>query len=637
MVVSVEQNLVSLNELCEQLSISVATGRNWIKLGKITPFSIVDNIPYFTGGYLQELKFNISSGDNSSLKSRRNKKYVSGNNLYSSYISDNSRNIEIVQDIVQIIKDFDIKLTNEVISTVIVTFARQIIKQGCEFLLKDIIDNYGYSEDLIKKYPKIFSFSLIREPNEDILGLLYISLKNLGDRKSKGAYYTPTSVVKRLISNVFDNIECSTKTVLDPCCGTGNFILQLPNSFVAKNVYASDIDLMSVLIARINFANKFGVSDKNLIYNNIYQCDYLDKAQSQKYDFIIGNPPWGVDFSVDKKQDLRKKYKSALGGNVESYDVVVEQALSELNLDGILAFVLPEAFLNVKAHKPIRQHLMSENSIISLEYLGDVFDGVQCPSMIIQILHNQKPFSTSGMYVKLKDRAFRIQTERKISAECFSFLTDDKQYLILEKVLNNSNIVTLKNNAEFALGIVTGDNSKYISIEKNESNEPVLKGSDIGKYKYDSPRNFILFKPENFQQVAPTKMYRADEKLFYKFISNKLVFAYDNKQTLSLNSCNILIPNLKGLSIKYLMAVLNSSVAQFFFSKQFNSVKVLKSHIEQIPIPKVEKAIQQEIEILVDSILTSNDETYEKLCEKLDEKISYLYGLSDEEILLIKS
>ena len=85
------------------------------------------------------------------------------------------------------------------------------------------------------------------------------------------------------------------------------------------------------------------------------------------------------------------------------------------------------------------------------------------------------------------------------------------------------------------------------------------------------------------------------------------------------------------------MAVLNSSVAQFFFSKQFNSVKVLKSHIEQIPIPKVEKAIQQEIEILVDSILTSNDETYEKLCEKLDEKISYLYGLSDEEILLIKS
>ena len=413
--------------------------------------------------------------------------------------------------------------------------------------------------------------------------------------------------------------------------------MQLPKSFVAKNVYASDIDLMSVLIARINFANKFGVSDKNLIYNNIYQCDYLDKAQSQKYDFIIGNPPWGVDFSVDKKQDLRKKYKSALGTNVESYDVVVEQALSELNLDGILAFVLPEAFLNVKSHKPIRQHLMSENSIISLEYLGDVFDGVQCPSMIIQILHNQKPFSTLGMYVNLKDRAFRIQTERKISAECFSFLTDDKQYLILEKVLNNSNIVTLKNNAEFALGIVTGDNSKYISNEKNESNEPILKGSEIGKYKYDSPRNFILFKPENFQQVAPTKMYRADEKLFYKFISNKLVFAYDDKQTLSLNSCNILIPNLKGLSIKYLMAVLNSSVAQFFFSKQCNSVKVLKSHIEQIPIPKVEKAIQQEIEILVDSILTSNDETYEKLCEKLDEKISYLYGLSDEEILLIKS
>lgn len=636
MAVSVEQNLVSLNELCEQLSISVATGRNWLKLGKITPFSTVENIPYFTFDYLQELKFSISTGGNSSLKSRRNKKYVSGNNLYSSYISNNSKNINIVQDIVQSIKIFDIKLTSEVISTIIVYFASQIIEPNCEFLLQDIIDNFGYSEDLSKKYSKIFNFSLVKEPTEDVLGLLYISLKNLGDRKSKGTYYTPTDVVKKLVKTVFENSDCVNKSVLDPCCGTGNFILQLPNSFVAENIYASDIDLMSVLIARINFANKFGVTDKNLIYKNVYQCDYLDNTKSQKYDFIIGNPPWGVDFSVDKKQDLRKKYKSAHGANVESYDVVVEQALSELKMNGVLAFVLPEAFLNVKAHKPIRQHLMSGNSIISLEYLGDVFDGVQCPSIIIQILHNKKPFSTYGMSVKVKYKNFRIQTERKITAECFSFLTDDKQYLILEKISSNPNMTSLKNNADFALGIVTGDNSRYISSEKNESNEPVLKGSDIAKYKYYNPKNFISFEPENFQQVAPTKMYRADEKLFYKFISNKLVFAYDNKQTLSLNSCNILIPKLKGLSIKYIMAVLNSSVAQFFFLKQFNSVKVLKSHIEQIPIPIVEKAIQKEIETLVDKILISDGETYEKLCEKLDKKISYLYGLSDEEILLIK-
>ena len=636
MVVVGDRNLVSLNELCEQLSISIATGRNWIKLGKIEVYSVVDNIPYFTREYLSDLKRSIVVGENSSLKSRRNKKYVSGNDLYSSYISENSKNIELVQNFIQTIKNLNIELTDEIISTIIVNFARPIVCSDGDFLIQDVINNFGYSSDFIDKYFDLLDVKLIDEPNEDILGLLYISLKNLGDRKSKGAYYTPTSIVKKLIASVFDNVDCKNKSVLDPCCGTGNFILQLPESFMAENVYASDIDLMSVLISRINYSKRFKVLDKSLIYKNIFQCDYLDSKSSNKYDYIIGNPPWGVAFSVDKRQDLRKKYKSAVGANVESYDVVVEQALGELNRDGILAFVLPEAFLNVKAHKPIRQYMMSENSIKYIEYLGDVFDGVQCPSIILQIIHNLEPFSTKGLQVKTKEKDFIIQIERKVTDECFSFLTEDKEYTLIDKILKSSNIVTLKNNADFALGIVTGDNSKYISNQKTSDNELVLKGSHLEKYRYKLSDNYIIFEPKSFQQVASIDLYRADEKLFYKFISNKLVFAYDDKQILSLNSCNILIPRLKGLSIKYIMAVLNSSVAQFFFAKQFNSIKVLRSHIEQIPIPIVEHKIQFEIEVLVDEIIHADDENYQEKCNILDLKICKLYGLSDEEILLLK-
>ena len=123
--------------------------------------------------------------------------------------------------------------------------------------------------------------------------------------------------------------------------------------------------------------------------------------------------------------------------------------------------------------------------------------------------------------------------------------------------------------------------------------------------------------------------------MVYKFISNKLVFAYDNKQTLSLNSCNILIPEIAGLSVKYIMAVLNSSVAQFIFNKQYNSIKVLRSHIEQIPIPYVEESEQKNIESYVDKILNSKDENYQKWYNILDEKISRIYSLTDEEISLI--
>lgn len=629
------ESMISLNELCEQLSISSATGRNWIKLGKIIPQKVIEGNYFFSIGYLNDIKSSIINGQNESLKSRRNKRYVSGNNLYSSYISETSVNLSTVQHIVDAINELNIELTKDIISTVIVYFARQIVDNRYGYLLEDIINNFGYSNDFVNGNPKIFQSKLIKEKDEDILGLLYLSLKALGDRKAKGAYYTPTSIVKRLVTSLFYDVDCSRKTIIDPCCGTGNFILQLPSLIAAENVYASDIDLMSVLIARVNYALKFNLYDKNLIYSHVSLCDYLENGSGRKYDYIIGNPPWGCDFTSEQKTKLKEKYVSAKGTNIESYDVVVEQALSELNMDGILAFVLPEAFLNVKTHTPIRKYLMKENSISYIEYLGEVFDGVQCPSIIVQILHNARSFSTKGMIVKRGEQEFVIDTNREVNAECFNFITNDSQYLLLEKIMNIPNKVYLKDNAQFALGIVTGDNSKYISKIKTSSNEIILKGSDILKYKYEVSGNFIDFIADEFQQVAPIEIYRANEKLLYKFISNKLVFAYDDKQTLSLNSCNILIPQIPELSVKYILAVLNSSVAQFVFKNKFNSIKVLRSHIEQIPIPVVSKNIQEEIENLVDNILVSTEEEYQNLCEELDYKISKIYTLTDAEISMV--
>jgi hypothetical protein len=105
---------------------------------------------------------------------------------------------------------------------------------------------------------------------------------------------------------------------------------------------------------------------------------------------------------------------------------------------------------------------------------------------------------------------------------------------------------------------------------------------------------------------------------------------------LSLNSCNILIPQIPGLSIKYVLAVLNSSIAQFIYSKMFGSVKVLRSHLEQIPIPNVDDNKQKEHIALANDIIAGADPKKEK--EKLlDKKISDLYGLSTEEYQMLKT
>lgn len=654
----IESDLISLSELCSMLSISVATGRNWIKLGKLTPQCKIKRTAYFSVEYANSVKDSLKRGENKALRSRRNKKYVSGSNIYNSYVSENSTAKANVQTILDYIKERELEIGDLEIAAFVAECATQLflrdtlfsdIGNCLEAYLKGSIDLDGYGfliDDLLVDKEKTLSFiEMHREPfnlsyqyegNEDILGLIYISIKNLGVRKATGSYYTPTKIVKKLCGKLFETNDPLDKRIIDPCCGTGNFLLQLPNNIVFENIYGNDIDELSVKITRINLAIKFSIKSKELLYAHVTHEDFLNHSFEGKFDYIIGNPPWGYEYSEEEKEFLRRKYQSATRSNIESYDVFVEQALIDLSEHGVLSFVLPEALLNVKTHMPVRRILVQNCSFQYLDFLGNVFDKVQCPCIIFQIENTGTPANGLGMEICDGKREYCIKHERDINDECFSFLTTDEEYDLLNKIGVKEGKCYLGGHAIFALGIVTGNNKKYISTTKSSDNEMVLKGSDIYKYRFNVTKNYIEFKPESFQQVAPTEYYRAPEKLLYRFICNQLVFAYDNEQTLSLNSCNLLIPKIDGLSVKYVLAILNSRIAQYYFKKTFNSVKVLRSHIEQIPIPIATEEQQEGIIEYVEAILaTQNDERIAENYDKLDHLISDLYRLTDSEYSII--
>ena len=241
------------------------------------------------------------------------------------------------------------------------------------------------------------------------------------------------------------------------------------------------------------------------------------------------------------------------------------------------------------------------------------------------------------MNVNTGTESFTINTERTVSPKYFSFTTADAEYNVMSKIRNVSNASYLLGNADFALGIVTGNNKEYISGQKTNSNEMVLKGADISKYHINPTNNYIIFKPESFQQIAPTEMYRAQEKLLYRFISSQLVFAYNDKQTLSLNSCNIVIPKIPGIKMKYVLAILNSRIAQFIYKREFNSVKVLRSHIENIPIPTVDESTQDNIIILTEKLISGLElPEAEKVYDELDILVSQVFNLNPGDLEIIK-
>ena len=87
-----------------------------------------------------------------------------------------------------------------------------------------------------------------------------------------------------------------------------------------------------------------------------------------------------------------------------------------------------------------------------------------------------------------------------------------------------------------------------------------------------------------------------------------------------------------------MLAILNSSIAQFIFTNLFHSVKVLRSHIEQIPIPMpdtetIKKCVGYVEQLL--SLKNRDEETYQNIYLELDKLIADLFHLTDEEYSMI--
>ena len=646
----IEEEKLSITQVCELLSVSQATAKNWIRLGKL---KIGSDGETFDKKYIETLISEIKSGKVNRLKSRRNKKSVSGKVLYKDYIKNN-HNREIVESI---LSSCD-QMTEDELRVILANFAIQLYQQSggivvsdnlllegksditsndvFNSLIKDLLGNIDVSQITLTNIQTALNSKVQLVPLEDTLGFAYISLRDLSHRKQTGAYYTPEKTVNTLISNLKKCVNTQNKTLCDPCCGTGNFLIGLVgNGVEIKNLYGQDIDEISILITRINMFLLDNTLTKEQLYSQFVCGDTLSNTFPRKFSVVLGNPPWGYDFSKEETAYLTTNYITAKNKGMESYDLFIEKGMSMLEESGYLAYVLPEAILSVNSHQQARELIVKNTAFKFVSYLGNAFAGVQCPAIVLGI-QNGYHGETKGCRIELNNEEFIINANRDVDITSFSFNMSDEEYDCLQVISLVQNAKYLANNAKFALGIVTGNNKEYIANEKKDGMEVILKGSDIFRYTMKETDNYIQFAPEKFQQVAPTEMYRAEEKLLYRFIAEVPVFTYDNQQTLSLNSCNILIPQIEGMNIKYVLAILNSSVAAYFINKKYNSVKLLRSHIESLPIPMVSAEKQNGIIKKVDHIMNSN-ENISGLYEEIDKEIMGLYNLNKHQQLIIKN
>ena len=276
--------------------------------------------------------------------------------------------------------------------------------------------------------------------------------------------------------------------------------------------------------------------------------------------------------------------------------------------------------------------IIGETEIISIQEYGRAFKGVFSPVISIHFKKNP-PDKKHRIKIKTKNTDYVVPQDRFNASDDYilDINISPTDYKIIEKIYSKQ-YHTLKNNAKWALGIVTGNNKLFLKSVRNNDTEPIYKGSDISYFKLNKPKNFIKYNRNIFQQVAKDEYYRAPEKLVYKFISNKLVFAYDNKQSLTLNSANILIPSIPEYNMFLILAFLNSKVFQYLFKIKFSTHKVLRGDLEQLPFPILRKG---EKEFLTK--LTNEEIEFGNQKELIDNMVNKIFKLNPKEIKIINS
>ncbi len=488
-------------------------------------------------------------------------------------------------------------------------------------------------QEFLKKYQHLDELDFyipehVWDTEEDVLGFIYQSLLSEGERNVTGQYYTSRKVVEYMLAG---KELADGETILDPCCGSGSFLMRVSTNNPA-NLYGFDINPIAVMIASANILAKYA----DVVFTpQIYCVDFLKKdlfgnvsqGIPYKFDNIYTNPPWGSD----KKREYDGNFPVVK--SKEKASMFLVEAISRLNDAGTLYFLLPTSLIKIKTHSDIRRFLLNNTTIHQIDLYDNRFDGVFTDYFSIKLTLGHE--SEQGYIVTNCENQFDIRLSK--SDMLSSNIVVEKMNPIDESIMQKMEAARYDDlkHSQWALGIVTGDNKSKVRKEKEPGLEPVYSGKQVRPFSLDKESAYIMYSPENFQQCAKTEYFRAPEKLIYRFIAKYPIVAYDDKQSLCLNSANILIPDVDGIAIKSVAALLNSTLYRFYYTKKFSDIKVLKGNLQALPFPRLTSAQNKELSDMVTMFRETDYSEVHQQC--LDKAVYSIFGITQAEQMYISS
>jgi type I restriction-modification system DNA methylase subunit len=179
-------------------------------------------------------------------------------------------------------------------------------------------------------------------------------IKEYSEEKLKGKVYTPAFVVEKMLDDIeFYGNNVLDKKILDPSCGDGQFLIEVVKRILKyspdydlekqlQNVYGWDIDPVAVsecinnlnrLVEPYNLNIQWNIYVKNSLYEIEKYKNNVFFSNVEKFDVIIGNPPYIRIQHLDEQQRkyIQKNYSFCKKGSTDIYIAFFELCFNLLS------------------------------------------------------------------------------------------------------------------------------------------------------------------------------------------------------------------------------------------------------------------------------------------------------------------
>ncbi|MBA4240440.1 MAG: SAM-dependent methyltransferase [Sphingobacteriaceae bacterium] len=228
-----------------------------------------------------------------------------------------------------------------------------------------------------------FSFEHIFEEKFDFYATIFEYLIKDYNTNSGGKYaeyFTPHAVAKImaacLVTEKVKNVTC-----YDPSAGSGTLLMNIAHAIGEDKctIYSQDISQKSSNLLRLNLIlNNLVHSIPNIVKGNtILEPYHREKDESlKKFDFIVSNPPFKLDFSdyvadLDTKENHNRFFAgvpnvpNAKKDGMAIYPLFIQHIMFSLSTKGKAAVVVPTGFITAQSgiERKIREKMVEDKML----------------------------------------------------------------------------------------------------------------------------------------------------------------------------------------------------------------------------------------------------------------------------------